>query len=1005
MRYKKNILSINNARITVLVSICLMLSMLCHNTAAVDWPMRLYDKHRSGITSEQLTVATLTECWRYTTERAPDPAWDQSPAKFRNGTNSTPLKLRENFDYCFDIVAAGDFIYFGSSVSGAVTCLNANTGNKVWTFFTDGPVRLAPTIANGNVYVGSDDGYAYCLDAIDGSLIWSARGGPSDAKLWGNQHMISVWPIRSSLLVDGTDVFWACGLFPEEGLYLCKRNALDGTGGWTMTAKRPPQGYLLATSTQLFVPSGKSYPNVYNRSTGAYVGDVKRPMGVGDNDYAYRDGGCWALLTPDETDFWNGPATPPIGAASTQQFRTADRTYIAAVAGANYLIADSTYAYYNTDTQIVKILRSSRGTVWTVNYTCPYALIKAGNTLFAGGNGQIAAFDTNGNRIWTAWINGKAYGLAAANGWLFASTDTGAIHAFSSLYNGVPGKATSSSPTNGDTSVSITPTLTWYPGFGSSSHNVYFGTASPGTFQGNQTGSTFVPGTLAPNITYYWRIDELNGNGTTTGSVWSFATAAAPEQAASPIPANNTTGLNVTDFLSWTAGNNATSHNIYFGTVSPGTFQGNQTRTTYDPGIMTGDTTYYWRIDEVGNGGTTIGTVWNFTTAVALELASNPAPANGATNVNPTAILSWTAGSNAVSHNVYFSNTSPSTFQGNQIGTTFTPGNMSNNTTYYWRIDEISSSGTTTTGTAWSFTTGVLMPPSTATNPIPANGATGVSTTTSLSWTAGTNAASHNIYFGNTSPGTFQCNQTANTFVPGTLAPNTTYYWRIEEVNGYWAVGGPVWSFTTPLDPNNAADADLVGYWKLNQNGGGICYDETANNNDGTINGSPTWTTGYEGSVINFDGVDDYVDCGSGNSLNITGPITVVGWFKYSSSTYDTTGIEKTQAYRLVVTSNKLSFQICDSGNVWHNATSSSTYNDNTWHHVAGTYDGTAQKLYVDGFEVASLSWNGSIKSTTTTFEIGRRDDMARYYKGLLDEVRVYKRTLSQSEILAIKNQ
>jgi len=90
--------------------------------------------------------------------------------------------------------------------------------------------------------------------------------------------------------------------------------------------------------------------------------------------------------------------------------------------------------------------------------------------------------------------------------------------------------------------------------------------------------------------------------------------------------------------------------------------------------------------------------------------ASNPNPANGATNVSISADLSWTAGSNAVSHDVYFGTTSPPPFIHNQTSTTFNPGTMASYTTYYWRIDEVNPSGTTT-GTVWTFRTGGLEPP------------------------------------------------------------------------------------------------------------------------------------------------------------------------------------------------------------------------------------------------------------------------------------------------------
>jgi len=101
--------------------------------------------------------------------------------------------------------------------------------------------------------------------------------------------------------------------------------------------------------------------------------------------------------------------------------------------------------------------------------------------------------------------------------------------------------------------------------------------------------------------------------------------------------------------------------------------------------------------------------------------------------------------------------------------------------------------------------------PGLAGGPDPADGATGVSTTAVLTWTAGTHAASHDVYFGTTQPGTFRGNQAGTTFDPGPLAPNTTYYWRIDEVNAAGTTTGTVWSFTTAREPFLAADFDSDG--------------------------------------------------------------------------------------------------------------------------------------------------------------------------------------------------
>jgi len=289
-----------------------------------------------------------------------------------------------------------------------------------------------------------------------------------------------------------------------------------------------------------------------------------------------------------------------------------------------------------------------------------------------------------------------------------------------------------------------------------------------------------------------------------------------PDPATNPSPADGATDVSIDADLSWTAGAGATSHDVYFGTTSPGDFQGNQAGTTFDPGTLANDTTYYWRIDEKNAAGTTTGVVWSFTTEAVPPpgQATNPSPANGATDQSIDVSLSWTAGSGATSHDVYLgTDSTPDSgeFQGNQPGTSYDPGTLYNSTTYYWRIDEVGPGGTTT-GVVWSFTTeAATPPPGQASNPNPANGATDVSTTTDLSWTAGSDATSHDVYFGTSSPGSFQGNQTDTTFDPGTLAESTTYYWRIDEKNAIGTTTGVVWSFTT--EAAAAGDVEIIGSW------------------------------------------------------------------------------------------------------------------------------------------------------------------------------------------------
>ncbi len=111
-----------------------------------------------------------------------------------------------------------------------------------------------------------------------------------------------------------------------------------------------------------------------------------------------------------------------------------------------------------------------------------------------------------------------------------------------------PEQASNPKPADCATSVSTMADLTWIAGSGTMSHDVYFGTASPGVFQGNQISTTFDPGTMAPGKTYYWRIDEVSTWDTTTGEVWSFTTDPGPPPSMpSVVAADSTSETSITD--------------------------------------------------------------------------------------------------------------------------------------------------------------------------------------------------------------------------------------------------------------------------------------------------------------------------------------------------------------------------------------------------------------------------------------------------------------------------
>jgi len=201
---------------------------------------------------------------------------------------------------------------------------------------------------------------------------------------------------------------------------------------------------------------------------------------------------------------------------------------------------------------------------------------------------------------------------------------------------------------------------------------------------------------------------------------------------------------------------------------------------------------------------------------VFAEKAKNPDPENESVHPDTWVTLSWTPGDFAVSHDVYlgedFDDVNEATrdselFRGNQDLTFYVagfpgyayPDGLVNGTTYYWRIDEVNDNNPNSPwkGEVWSF----LVPPKTAYEPKPADGAELVSLNARLTWTAGFGGILSTVYFGedfdtvnNASGGLMQGTTTYN---PGPLKPAKTYYWRVDMFDGTDTYKGEVWSFTT----------------------------------------------------------------------------------------------------------------------------------------------------------------------------------------------------------------
>jgi hypothetical protein len=281
------------------------------------------------------------------------------------------------------------------------------------------------------------------------------------------------------------------------------------------------------------------------------------------------------------------------------------------------------------------------------------------------------------------------------------------------------------------------------------------------------------------------------------------------------------TGVPTLTYLSWNGNDpdpdDTVTYDVLFGTSSPPTslLCDDTPATTCNPGTLSPNTTYYWQVTATDNhGASTSGEEWEFTTGNNPPLKpNNPAPADNAIDVSINIEISWVGGDSnpgdTVTYDVMFGTTSPPITQlrDDTTATSFNPGLLTNNTTYYWQVTATDNHGASTAGEEWKFTTG-NNPPIRPEDPTPDDKATDVSINTDLTWISGDpdqdDTVTYDVFFGTSSPPiTLLCDdEVATTCDPGTLNDSTTYYWQVITTDNHGAsTEGNVWQFIT--DPGD----------------------------------------------------------------------------------------------------------------------------------------------------------------------------------------------------------
>jgi len=199
--------------------------------------------------------------------------------------------------------------------------------------------------------------------------------------------------------------------------------------------------------------------------------------------------------------------------------------------------------------------------------------------------------------------------------------------------------------------------------------------------------------------------------------------------------------------------------------------------------------------------------------------------------------------------------------------------------------------------------------------------------------------------------------------------------------------------------------SNLVGYWPLNGVGDGTAADLSGNGNDGTVVGDVSPAGGQVAGAGAFDGSGGRVEIPDDPSLGVTN-VTVSAWVYRDGSKnreYIVDGRNHNYGIKLEDGTSKPLFFVNAPNS--DSLTAGTNIPDQTWTHVVGTYDGSEVKLYVDGTAEATGNGSGDIATTAGPARIGDYIQGGYKFRGRIDDVRVYDRALSSSEVTEIYNE
>jgi len=203
-----------------------------------------------------------------------------------------------------------------------------------------------------------------------------------------------------------------------------------------------------------------------------------------------------------------------------------------------------------------------------------------------------------------------------------------------------------------------------------------------------------------------------------------------------------------------------------------------------------------------------------------------------------------------------------------------------------------------------------------------------------------------------------------------------------------------------------------VGYWSFDEGAGTTARDLSGRGNTGTLVNNPTWVEGRVGRALSFDGINDHVEIGDRPTLNFHGtqPFTIEAWVRPAVANHAgaivgrmNLGIIGQYHFELITGRIRMAREVSPGTFI----TGATVLTANTWHHVVGTYDGSHTRLFLNGSLDTIPIASSSIPNNNIRVFIGAllsHGSLAIFFNGLIDEVRIHNRALTEAEIRASFN-